>query len=109
MLDFSAETTLSLAAAAKVIPPGRNGKCTHLSTILRWIISGVKNPSGMRIRLEAVRMGSRWVTSWEALRRFSDRLTPKFEDAPPAQVPRSPAARQKADDWAAQKLDTMGI
>ena len=61
MLDLTAEKPISLAEACKLVPPARQGKRTHLSTLLRWIISGVRNPSGQIIRLDGIRIGGRLV------------------------------------------------
>jgi uncharacterized protein DUF1580 len=107
MIDLSAETPLPLAAAAKLIPPGRSGKHTHLSTLLRWILQGVKSPSGEIVRLEAARLGSRWVTSREALQRFSERLTPR-SDEPASPPPRTPGKRQRASEKADAELEKLG-
>jgi hypothetical protein len=70
MIDLLRENSISLTEAAGLVPPGRRGRPTHLSTLLRWIKPGVRG-----VRLEAVRLGGRWVTSREALQRFADRLT----------------------------------
>src|SRR5262245_29559667 len=70
MLDVHNETMLSLRDASRRIPPSRNGKPTHVSTLLRWILNGVKG-----VKLDAVRLGGRWVTSVEAIQRFSRNLT----------------------------------
>jgi hypothetical protein len=78
MLDLTAEQPISLEAAARLIPPARNGKRCHLSTLLRWITDGAKAPGGARVRLEAVRLGGRWVTSRGAIQRFAEKLTPRF-------------------------------
>ena len=77
MIDLKAEETVSLAEATKLVKPARNGKRTYLSTILRWITDGAKAPSGETVRLEALRLGCRWVTSREAIQRFAERLTPR--------------------------------
>lgn len=50
--------------------PTQAGRRVHLSTALRWVTRGVRG-----VRLEAVRLGGRWVTSLEALDRFAARLT----------------------------------
>jgi hypothetical protein len=60
------------------------------------------------VRLEAVRLGGRWVTSREALQRFAERLTPR-SDSKPALAPRSMAKRQQANERAAKELDQIGI
>ena len=48
MLDTKTETPIPLAEAARLIPPARQGKKTHLSTLLRWIMRGARNPNGPR-------------------------------------------------------------
>jgi hypothetical protein len=100
VLDLTTEPPLPLAAATKLVPPGRNGKRTHLSTLLRWILRGARAASGEIVKLEALRLGSRWVTSAQALQRFAERLTPKTGDACPSPQPRSPAAPQRGGEAA---------
>jgi hypothetical protein len=95
------EKVLSLAEATKYIPPSRNGRKTHLSTILRWVLRGVNG-----VRLEAVRLGGRWVTSKEALQRFAERSTPTLADS---QLPRSPKQRDVAVRRAERRLEKAGI
>jgi hypothetical protein len=109
VLDLTTETPLPLAAAAKLVPPGRSGKRTHLSTILRWIMRGARSPSGEVVRLEAVRLGSRWVTSRQALQRFSERLTPRLDGVPPHSPRRTPTQRQRASERAGKELEGFGI
>jgi hypothetical protein len=108
MLDLTRETPIPLAAATKLVPPGRNGKRTHFSTLLRWILQGVKSPSGELVRLEGARLGHRWFTTCEAIQRFSDRLTPNFEaEAVPA--PRTPTQRERATARAQERIAEAGI
>jgi hypothetical protein len=108
MLDTTIEKPIPLNAAAGLIPPARNGKKTHLSTILRWITRGAKAPSGERVRLEAVRLGGRWITSREALQRFAERLTPRI-DTPSAASPRTSGQQRRAAERAGHELDKIGI
>ena len=105
MIDLSNEQTLSLQQACRMLPRGRRGAIPHLSTVLRWILNGIKGPQGTRIKLEAVRLGSRWVTSVEALQRFADRLTPSGDDDRSLPVSRSTGARQRASNRAARELE----
>ena len=110
MLDLTSEIPLSLAAAARLVPAARNGKKTHLSTLLRWILQGVRLPSGEVVRLEAIRLGSRWMTSKAALQRFAERQTPKVGVVPtPTSGLRSPACRQRDSERAAADLEGMGF
>src|SRR5262249_3804223 len=107
-IDLRNETTLSLTAAARMLPPGRRGRPVTLSCVLRWILDGVKLPSGEVVRLEASRLGGRWITSVEALERFAERQTPRLdEDHAPG--PGSPTKRQRASERAAKELERVGI
>src|SRR5262245_44383994 len=110
MIDLAKETNLSLAQASHdpLFPPGRNGARPTLSCILRWILNGVKGPSGDRIRLEAIRLGARWITSREAIQRFAERLTPRV-DGQPVPTPRTATQQSKAAKRAAKELEKMGI
>jgi hypothetical protein len=107
MIDLTTETPIPLAAATRLIPPGRGGKHTHLSTLLRWIVKGSKDPSGGIVRLEAIRLGGRWMTSRQALQRFAERLTPP--QPAPAVTPRTSAQRERAAARAARELNELGI
>jgi hypothetical protein len=107
MLDITAETPISLAAAARLVPPARRGKRTHLSTLLRWILTGATAPDGSRVRLDAVRLGGRWMTTLGALQRFAAALTPRVGDEAPASA-RSPTARTRASERADAELTRRG-
>jgi hypothetical protein len=95
MLDLTTDKPISLATATALVPPGRSGRKTHLSTLLRWITKGAKGPDGEVVRLEAVRLGGRWMTSRGALQRFAERLTPSPEGADSPTV-QTPAAKRRA-------------
>ena len=108
MLDTTTEKPIPLAEACKLVPPARQGKRTHLSTLLRWIMPGARNPAGEMVHLEAIRIGARWMTSREALQRFAEALTPAT-DTPATAAPRTPTARRKASERAARELEKIGI
>ena len=103
------ETSLSLSAAARLMPKRRNNRPTHPSTLARWITEGVLLPDGSRVRLEATRLCGKWITSLEALQRFADRQTPQLSADPDAPAPRGPAERQRAAEAAGRELDRIGI
>jgi hypothetical protein len=109
VFDLTAETPLSLAAAAKLVPPARRGKRTHLSTLLRWICTGATAPDGSRVRLEAVRLGGRWVTTREALARFAAALTPRLGDEGAVLAMRTPTSRERSSERAAKELEQLGL
>jgi hypothetical protein len=106
MIDLRNETPLSLSQAAKTLPPGRRGQPVTLSCLLRWILNGVKTPDGV-VRLEAIRMGRRWITSIEALERFADKQTPRPHEWPHSSP--SVKQRQRASQRAERDLEKMGI
>jgi hypothetical protein len=109
MSDILSETTLGLAEAARRLPSYRRGSPVSPSTLWRWITDGVKLPGGQMVRLEAARLGGRWLTSVEALARFAAAQTPTFggggspPEPPPAAPTRSRAQR------AAEELSKAGI
>lgn len=102
------ESVLSLAAAAKLLPPVREGRPINPATIHRWVRSGVRGPDGKRIYLEGVRVGGCWATSREAIQRFTDALTTR-PDSSAVIPPRSAKQRQRASDRAAAELAAAGI
>jgi hypothetical protein len=73
----------------------------------RWIVKGVPDRDGNRVRLEAVRVGGKWLTTHAALRRFIEATTPRFEEA--NSVPRSASARLRASERAAAVLAEQGM
>lgn len=73
MIDLKAEKLISPAEASKLVPPNRLDRPVHVSTVVRWILHGVRG-----VRLEAVRIGGRWATTEEAMSRFSAALTAKY-------------------------------
>jgi hypothetical protein len=106
MLDLTVERPISLQEAARFLPPGRNSRPVHISALLRWITAGARGPGGRRIRLEAIRMGGRWLTSREALQRFGERLTGQTDSY---DLPRTASARRRESVAAGEQLDAAGI
>lgn len=54
MIDLANEKTISLSAA-RMLPPGRRSRSVTLSCLLRWVLDGMKAPTGEKVRLEALR------------------------------------------------------
>ena len=109
MLDLTVERLIPLADGAKFVPPARSGKITRFSTLLRWVLKGAKAPDGTLVKLEAVRLGGRWMTSRQALQRFAEALTPRLSDAPASPLPRGPAARRRESERAEAELQKRGV
>lgn len=97
------------------LPGHRKGSRCHLSTIIRWATEGVKTPAGP-VRLRAVRVGHKWLTTEVWFQEFVEALTtarlpkPTNSDAPLAQPPRG--SRRKPDTGgaarAAAALEALG-
>ena len=93
---------LGLGAAARRF--NIDGKCVHLSTIFRWMRTGVV-VRGRRVRLGAVRLGRRLTTTPELIETFRRELTeaesaepiprPQVECQPVTPKSRTPAQRQR--------------
>jgi hypothetical protein len=109
MLDITTEETLSFTNASKILPPGRNGARPQLSTLIRWALDGVRGPDGRLVRLEAVRLGRKWVTSRQALQRFVAALTPAPRDSSVSSPTRTPKQRARASEKAGKRLEEVGM
>jgi hypothetical protein len=107
MIDISTESILSLREAAKLLPSSRLGRPCSFQCILRWILNGTKSPDGQIVKLEALRLGGRWITSREALQRFAEALTPPTTDN--SVSTRTPKHCRRAADRAEQQLERLGI
>jgi hypothetical protein len=103
------ESLISLAQAAKRIPPYR-GRQTNPSAIFRWLRDGVRLPDGSVLRLEGLRLCGRWLTSLEALTRFFMAQDAAFNPSatPPASPMRSDDTRRVAATKSAERLRAMG-
>jgi len=98
---------LSLSAAARSIPAHRGKGHVQTTTIWRWVIKGVDVPGVGKVRLEAARIGCRWMTARAALKRFFAALT--SAEVPTSTPPRSPAKRRRAIAIAEKNLAAAGV
>ena len=69
-IDIEREQGISFGKAAKMFPPLREGRPVSPSTIWRWARDGARLRDGRRFVLESIRVGSRHMTTVEAVRRF---------------------------------------
>jgi hypothetical protein len=97
-----------LRRLARYAPSNEAGSGIHSATLHRWIMKGVKVPSGKRIRLEAARLGGKWVSTRAALRRFILAQNPDLPDGQPRPI-RSAGKRRRASERAAEQLSKIGI
>jgi hypothetical protein len=100
---------LSLSAAGRLFPGHRGGASVDPSTVFRWVTKGTRTTGGRAVKLEAARVGGRWLTSRGAVGRFVAALTEAaIPSAPPAPVTRAPTARARATKRAVAALKKMG-
>jgi hypothetical protein len=100
---------LSLSAAGRLFPGHRGNGTVDPSTVFRWVTKGARAADGRPVKLEAVRVGGRWLTSRPAVARFVAALTPADPtDGAPPSAPCNPAARRRASERAAAALEKMG-
>ncbi len=99
------EQIVTFSEAAKALPK-LNGKRPHPSTLWRWARKGCRG-----VKLEVRRLGGRFVTSMEALERFSKELGEVELPDRPAPPPKLPTNRQrlKSIERAKKNLEAVGI
>lgn len=104
MIDVEREKLIPLAEVPALLPPGRSGRRVHVSAVFRWVQKGLKG-----IRLEAVQLAGRRVTSREALSRFFQALSAGagLTDAAAAKT-RTPARRQREHEKASAACEAAG-
>lgn len=73
-INISQENLITFTQLAGALPRRRANRPVHCSTIHRWRSKGLRG-----VRLEAVRIGGAWHTSWEAFQRFTEKLTANAE------------------------------
>jgi hypothetical protein len=116
-IDITKDKLISLEDAAKMFPkPG--GGHIHPKTVKNWITSGYQG-----IQLEGAQVGSKFYTTSDALRLFSQQLNerrqpdtqefgqpgtePKRDLKPPADAVASDDFAVAADDFAVAETDTL--
>lgn len=93
LTEIQAGDGLGLPAAGRLFPGHRDNQSVCGPTVFRWVTRGTKTPDGRIVKLEAVRVGSRWVTSRAAVARYVAAITPIDIVAPSI---RTPAQRHRA-------------
>jgi len=75
LAEIDAGQGLSLQALAKLVPAYRGDGTANKATVWRWVTTGTRRPDGTVVRLEAVRLGSRWLSTRAALLRYVSACT----------------------------------
>lgn len=103
------ETLLSFSQAAAMFPPFRRGRPVSPSCVWRWFRYGVRISNERVVRLEAVKVAGRHLTTVEAVHRFI--ASQQIHESPVPNCPvknsrasRSPAQRQRDSERALEQL-----
>ena len=99
----------SLAQALRGVPAARGADRLSPSTGSRWASQGVRLPDGRRVKLEAVRIGSRLLTTDAAVARFLAALNGDPPATTAAAEPRGPGQRRRASEAAGRRLAELGV
>ncbi len=100
-VNLKTETIIdALRQVPSLLGPGRNGRPRHKSFIIRAIKKGLNGR-----RLEALRVGSSWITSVEAVQRWLVAQT----DGLVAETARSTTDRGKSEEQAHRELGRLGF
>jgi hypothetical protein len=97
---------LTISQIVTRLPGARGARRVHPATVVRWITAGCPARDGTRVRLAATRAGSRWLVRPSDLDAFFAALA--ADPVPPADPPRSPAARNRAAEAAGRELEQLG-
>ena len=103
------EGPLGMSAIAKIYGSFRDGCPTHPSTPTRHHLRGVTLPDGTIIRLEAVRISGRLMSSRAAVARFISQQQQEFPPSVPPTPVHSPASRNRTAEAASKELDNLGL
>ena len=106
------EKFVSLSQAASMFPPYRRGRPVSPSCLWRWVRHGVRLHNGQVVRLEAVKVAGRHLTTVEAVRRFIgaqqiDEPAPSIRVAQPVTKERTTARRQQESERAFERLKML--
>ncbi len=82
---------------------------TSKATPVRHATRGILLLNGSRLRLEAIMIGGKLMTSRAAVLRFFTAQNETDTATSPQPAPRSPAARNKAATKAGKELDALGV
>lgn len=99
MIDVTNETLILPTEASKILPK-QKGKKLNVSTVYRWMQTGLRGH-----RLEFICIGGTRFTSHEALNRFFHRVT----DATTGNTSTTQRSNAKSAKQAADELDKIGL
>jgi hypothetical protein len=103
------ENPIGLSALAQRIRSHRRKGHVTAQCVWRWLTKGVELSDGSVVKLEAIRLAGRYLTSWAAFERF---VVAQQTNGGAAVMPaptRSPAKRERSSKKAEHILTRAGI
>jgi hypothetical protein len=82
VISVASDQLVTLAQLAKRIPRRRNNKAVHPSTVHRWRRPGIRG-----VRLECIRIGGAWHTTFRAFQEFCEHLSAEDPNCRPQETP----------------------
>jgi hypothetical protein len=101
------EQLISIAEASRRFPNHRGVGTIRTTTVWRWISRGVRLSDGTVLKLEAVRVAGRWLTSHEAVTRFVERQNPSLAQVQPEVKAKKSRPSKRAEE-AGRRLAALG-
>ncbi|MBA4192395.1 MAG: hypothetical protein C0467_30880 [Planctomycetaceae bacterium] len=100
---------LTVSQICRSIPGARGNRGMSPSAVTRWIVKGCPGRSGVRVKLPATRVGSRWLIDPTDLDAFFAALAATDTVAPATpQKSRTATQRREASERAARELERRG-
>jgi hypothetical protein len=103
---LTGEGLIGMSAAAKVYGEARTGKAPHASTPTRHALNGHRLRNGRVLKLEAIRIAGRLMTTRQAVLRFFAAQNLE-DDTIPTPDPLSAAKRNRQHAVASAELDAV--
>jgi hypothetical protein len=105
-IDLRTQKALSVKELARLVPTAKEGHPTDEGRIVRFIERGVRDRRGNVHKLAALRIGSQWVSTVEALQEFGEALAAASLLSGPARLTTSQA--RKAIERADRDIECPG-
>jgi hypothetical protein len=102
--EVSQGDAVSTSGVGRMLPGRSPGKTVDPSTVFRWISHGIRRSDGARVRLEAIKIGGRFITSKAAVQRF----LVASNEAETVNTSEATETKQTRAAKASAKLEAMG-
>ena len=107
MSALLSEDLIPLGVAANLFPGARGADRVNPATVFRWCTRGTRTPDGQVVKLECLRVGSRLLTSRQAVVRYVANLTGSIPGTNRSS-PRTPSEKARSSEAAAAALKKLG-